>query len=598
MIYENISEFILDYIENDITGRAIMLSGEWGSGKSYYIKNTLKPFLENNNKGYKCVIVSLNGLSNISEISKAIYMELRTIFKTPTTELGNTIKTIGKVAGKTLLNRLVSYMGFDIANIHDDNNVLIDLYSSIDLSNKLIVLEDIERTKIDIIELLGYVNNMCENDGVKVLLISNERELLPSIEKINEKGEISISYTEQALAYKHAKEKTIGDTILFPSNNCDTIKQIISMFGIDMQKYKNDECASDISEIFLLLKSSNYRALIYGCQKAKSILSFIENKKISVSQDVKKIILFGIIAFTQRLARGDNIKFDKDAYVSARLGLDNRYPLFRFCYDFIVWQELSENEIKKSIEYYSEYRVKGIWNSEKDNDLRVLKAFSTQTEEDVISAILNIPAKIQKGDIPYCDYGIILNYLVAIKYEAEIDINIDSIENEIISRLKKAKGDVAFESLFNSGYALKEDKAIAKFEEIKYRIKTVLNCDDLLDFPYQPAKISEYYHKNIKNLSEVVQTEGFVCNLKIDQFIEVLKNCSSAQLSDIRLMFLDLYRNRSISQLHEDDISALITIHEQIEALIDYDKYDKIQKMQICWFYDNLSSIIDDLEGQ
>ena len=28
-----------------------MLTGEWGSGKSYYIKNTLKPFLEDKNNG-------------------------------------------------------------------------------------------------------------------------------------------------------------------------------------------------------------------------------------------------------------------------------------------------------------------------------------------------------------------------------------------------------------------------------------------------------------------------------------------------------------------------------------------------------------------
>ena len=82
MTYKEVNGFILNYIKNDITGRAIMLTDEWGAGKSYYVKNTLKPFLESKKGGkYKCVIVSLYGLSDISEISKAIYMELRTIKK-------------------------------------------------------------------------------------------------------------------------------------------------------------------------------------------------------------------------------------------------------------------------------------------------------------------------------------------------------------------------------------------------------------------------------------------------------------------------------------------------------------------------------------
>ena len=110
MTYDEMNSFILNYLKNDITGRAIMLTGEWGSGKSYYVKNTLKPFLEDkDNCKYKCVIVSLYGLSDTSEISKAIYMELRTIKKAPTSEIGNTTgKAVGKIVGKTIFNGLIS----------------------------------------------------------------------------------------------------------------------------------------------------------------------------------------------------------------------------------------------------------------------------------------------------------------------------------------------------------------------------------------------------------------------------------------------------------------------------------------------------------
>ena len=253
MTYDEMNSFILNYIKNDITGRAIMLTGEWGSGKSYYVKNTLKPFLEDNEADkHKCVIVSLYGLSDISEISKSIYIELRTIKKVSSSETETTAKAVGKIVCKTILNGLVGKIGFDIGSINDKD--LQEIYESVDLTGKLIVLEDIERTQIDIIELLGYINNMCENDGVKVLLVTNESELITTYEKSDDQGKTTKYYTDSAKAYKRAKEKTIGDTICF---NCDyenTIPQIIGSFGIFMKKYNTHEYAADMALLQNLCK--------------------------------------------------------------------------------------------------------------------------------------------------------------------------------------------------------------------------------------------------------------------------------------------------------------------------------------------------------
>ena len=98
MTYDDMNKFFLNYIDHDITGRAIMLTGGWGSGKSHYVKNALKPFIENKENGkYKCIIVSLYGLSDISEISKSIYIELRTINKSPESETVKTAKVVGRI---------------------------------------------------------------------------------------------------------------------------------------------------------------------------------------------------------------------------------------------------------------------------------------------------------------------------------------------------------------------------------------------------------------------------------------------------------------------------------------------------------------------
>lgn len=38
MDFEQLNNTIKNYLDNDKTNSAIMLTGEWGSGKSYYIK--------------------------------------------------------------------------------------------------------------------------------------------------------------------------------------------------------------------------------------------------------------------------------------------------------------------------------------------------------------------------------------------------------------------------------------------------------------------------------------------------------------------------------------------------------------------------------
>lgn len=597
MTYDEMNSFILNYISNDITGRAIMLTGEWGSGKSYYVKNTLKPFLENKDNGkHKCVIVSLYGLSDTSEISKAIYMELRTINKSSSSEAVSTAKTVGKIIGKTVFNGLVSKIGFDIGGINDDD--LKKVYESIDLTDKLIVLEDIERTQIDIIELLGYINNMCENDGVKVLLVTNERELITTYEKSDDQGKTTEYYTDSAIAYKRTKEKTIGDTIYFNCDDENTIQQIIGSFGLFMQKYKTPECTKDIRDIFFLMTSHNLRAFIYCCQKIKEIIMFIENNHISVKEDIQKILFYGCVAFTQRQSKGVDLQFERDTYLSAKLGLNEQYPLFRFCYNYIVYQVLSKDDIEKSIAYYTDYRKNGKWNSGRDSDLKIIRAFGVKTDKEVIDAIQNLPQKLNAGDIPYYDYGVLINYLVAIKYEAGIDFNLAPIEDIIVEYLKKSPNEFNIESLFSSGYELHKEEAINAFDNIKQRMKDALGDVDALDFPYDPEKVIDYYDKNIKKLQESVHSKGFAHKLDINRFVDMLKKCSSAQISKIRSLFMDLYRDQHYSQILEDDIFALNETSDKISALLQYEKYDNIQKMQMYWFNKNINDIILTFDSQ
>lgn len=580
-----------------MTSRAIMLTGEWGSGKSFYVKNTLKPFLESEDNGsHKCAIISLYSLSDVSEISKAIYMELRTIKRDNKSEAGTTAKVVTKIVGKTLFNGMIGKLGFELGSISDTD--IQEIYNSIDLSDKLIVLEDIERTQINIIDLFGYINNMCEIDGVKILLITNEEEMLTTYEKIDENGRKIKYYTDSAMLYKRIKEKTVGDTVQFVCDYAETIQQIINSFGSVLQRFNNQNCAEDIWDIFILLNSFNFRAFIYACQKTKDIFDFVEKEQIVISEEIEKIIFYGIIAFAQRQGRGERFFFDSNTYISAELGLNDEYPLFHFCYDYLIHQTLSKNEIINATELYNEYRQNSEWNSGRDKDLKLIKEFYINSEKDIIDAVSNLPEKLRNGHIPYCDYGILINSLIAIRYDARIRINLEEIIDVVLEKLEKSDNTITFENLFNAGYTLHSEKSKRTFESVKRKMSETLDKRDSVAFYYTPESLNEFYQNNLIRLGDDVANKGFAYKLDIFRFTEMLKQCSAYQISTVRNIFKILYQDKNFIQFFEKDRMALRKLLRNCSLLLEYENYDKIQLFQMEWFVHDLKSYVDQFNAE
>jgi len=66
--------------------------------------------------------------------------------------------------------------------------------------NKVLIFDDLERSNLEIDQVLGYINNFIEHDGLHVILIANENE-------------IDKKYTDdQKNRYRLIKEKVIGRT--------------------------------------------------------------------------------------------------------------------------------------------------------------------------------------------------------------------------------------------------------------------------------------------------------------------------------------------------------------------------------------------------
>ncbi|MCR5600128.1 MAG: KAP family NTPase [Ruminococcus sp.] len=579
LYYEDIDEFIKNYVEEDKSGRAIMLTSGWGTGKSYYIKHELKDYLESH--GYKCVIVSLYGLTDISEISKAIYVELRSLIKPSGSEAVNSFM----VFGKTFVNGLISKVGIDFNKADKE---LLKVYRSVKLDKKFVIFEDVERTKIDLVELLGYVNGLCEGDNYKVMLVANENVIGKRYEYAHEKRKIIGILDEKYAQYQKAKEKTIGDTIRFNCNLEYTVKQILADFGIP----SDEKYIKEIVNVMTDMKSYNMRSFQYACQKYSDI-----KKKLKPVYDldaqIDKTLFHSIIAYIQLIDSGEKAVFKKDSPMSNALGENDKYHIFRFAYDYINRQRFDENEAKRQLENYSEYCRSSAWNKGTDEDLKVIKDFTVAEEKHLRDAIKNIPAKIENGEITYWDYCDLIASLlnIEVEYEGKIDSNYSAIFDLMIEKLKETdkKDEIKAQGLYKSVTVYSPLQEI--YDDKIFEMEEALDYHGVLDAKSDPAMLEKLGGMKIVELKKRIGEEGFSNVFDVDDFCFMLENSSAKQLSIIFNILDGSYSYYDQDRILEDN-EELITIRDKARTLKDSKEHDIIKKKWFEHIANNLEQVL------
>lgn len=83
---DDIVKEIINYVDETLYNYAVMIDGEWGCGKTYFIKERLCEKLKNNeNEHYnsdqdyqqrKIIYISLYGVKSIEEVTKQLFMEV------------------------------------------------------------------------------------------------------------------------------------------------------------------------------------------------------------------------------------------------------------------------------------------------------------------------------------------------------------------------------------------------------------------------------------------------------------------------------------------------------------------------------------------
>ena len=559
---EDLVESILDYVRSDYTDYAIMINGEWGSGKTHFWNNKIRKKIESlqlNGKRYTTIYMSLYGISNLEEISKKIFIE--------TTQLmDKNLRKFMDANGQTTIPEYAK-TGIDMANFFGvtQNGDRVDYGEFFSTDDKVLCFDDLERANVDVIDILGYINNFVEHDHIKTIIICNEKELStklkssnlemktfiatylldkqdelnksdkPMVEKIQDKIE---HVFDKANDYERIKEKLIGETFEYAPKFDYIINGILMRYenNPDLIRFLRENTGLIIST-FHKSGTRNLRILKHALNDFKKIYEMVNRSYPNTNHRVMQTMLIFTIAISFEIKAGKitkdkfvNIK-DNEEYksilVSSRILMDNRQFYIKEFDNNYYYNFKSEYRFFKFIEYYIRTRIfdmklfkdnmETIRNTVDTENLPGYKRLLTEeywkiSDDQFDSVIQEVLDDVKQGNITLIDIVKLFAYFSYFSRKGLIDydlkilkclffngMNIASLSSEYCPNPKEELGKIAIEEV-------EED-----MEEILKHFNT-LN-DQLLDKMYKekaedvmkciPMKMEQFYEKFDKECMEI-----------------------------------------------------------------------------------------------
>ena len=200
---QHIKDF-LDYYLNRCQepDYAVLITGCWGSGKSYFIRNYLtgnavvKDFLTDVEK-YRVIYVTLFGAKTRAEMDQRVFEKLHPVLSSKGMKLGlNAVQIVSRM--------LSPDSGVAVNGLSVLSKAFIKSQKKQPAKKVVVVFDDVERADIPVPELLGYLNEYVEHLHIPCILVADQERWEEAIKCQKNKATLhSLSSTQ---------EKVIGKT--------------------------------------------------------------------------------------------------------------------------------------------------------------------------------------------------------------------------------------------------------------------------------------------------------------------------------------------------------------------------------------------------
>ena len=175
-----IVEILEDFVRVNNDEKCITFDGVWGIGKTYALEKWLKSFSERKtfgNECYKVIYISLFGIKNSDDLINKIINKI------------SKFKDVLKKIKKSISGMSLGIGGYSISvpSLFEFNDL-----PKINKGNYLFIFDDLERkgTELDLRSLFSIIEQLNQNNNVKVVSIINSSKLGDLSEYLNYKEKV------------------------------------------------------------------------------------------------------------------------------------------------------------------------------------------------------------------------------------------------------------------------------------------------------------------------------------------------------------------------------------------------------------------------
>ena len=591
---ENLITIIKQYLKIE-TNYAVIMSGSYGIGKTYFFKNSLSPAIteisipRDEKKKYIPIHISLFGINSIEELQSQIFFALYPILKNRGLKLAAGI-------GKSIIRGIAQINGLgNIDNYIADINVSANEWINYD--EIVLCFDDLDRKsdKINIKDIFGFVNTLVENHGAKILIIANEKTL-----------QNDEDYTSKL------KEKVIGVSIQF-NPDIDSVYDLIikERYSSNSKAYfsflkENKEQIIDV----IRKNENNLRNLVFFLEHFSVIYYSLTNQfdtdadfKTSKQEKLKIVLNFTLaISIEYKIGNLNSTNFE------------SIQRLNRFSYS--VFDELYSNqkntakEVKKSYSTIFKEKYFSEDNYHYLDSIFIYIIGQSAFEIDNLKKELNKIFIVENGNIP--DTQKTLNALGYFNCLELNDKDYQMITNKMLDYVDQGKYQLAdypkafhFATRFNNILNFNINKLKIRFKkgidkgksnyQFDYHLKLVLGLDENTEFKEDLKEIIQYclqinnnlevtnlkkntlellrlfendfdkFLLSAKNTQENFKSIPFWMDLSLHKVYKVINRLSKTQLTELAFYFQDRYRINIYDKLYPEK-DFLINLKNRINS--------------------------------
>ncbi|ACM21471.1 KAP family P-loop-containing NTPase [Geotalea daltonii FRC-32] len=233
------------YIRDMHPEYSLLITGEWGSGKTYFWENVIQAgvYIDYPNGERNTTYISLYGIQSKIEIDQLITVAISDFLRL--TSANNVTSALSSLSQKHI----------DLDNAHEIMRA----------SNIVLCVDDLERVKMPIDTVLGYLNKLVEHEHIRMIILCDESKI------------------ENLDVYTVQKEKLVGYTFRYVPDMDAVVNKLIAGTS-KKHAYANTKKVFD--EYYAISKCNNIRTISKAFSIFNSVCDYISIENIDVLDSI------------------------------------------------------------------------------------------------------------------------------------------------------------------------------------------------------------------------------------------------------------------------------------------------------------------------